>query len=667
MRASADYPEGAWIVELAALTHPGLVAAEAARTLGVGQARDVRDLARALASQSALLVLDNCEHVLEPVAKLCTAILEQAPAVHLLVTSQEPLRIAGEQVYRLDPLEVPAAGDADAMEGCGAVQLFVERVKAADPQFAPSPATLPAVAEICRRLDGIPLALELAAARVALLGVEGVRARLGARFAMLTGGSRLVLRRHQTLRAALDFSHGLLSEADAMVFRRLGVFGGSFAAEQAQRVCADAGMDEWAVLESLGTLVDKSLLVATGGATRRLRLLETTRAYALEKLAEAGETDGTLRRHAEAVAERMRPAYDDFWQLPRDAWVARYEPELDNLRAAIDWSCANAPELAIRLVGDSLKLLQVLALQPEALRYCEAAAAHVHDGTPARDAGRLWYAEAMICANTWSTRSQDAARRAVALLRDAGDEGVLAHALARLAGTARNVAEREHWDALAELERMQRADWKGELAWLVPNARAMVMRAAQRIDEARLAYEQVRDLAAATGNEDVTLNIETNIGEMAALQGHLDEAIELQAACARALARRRDRLFHTFALMALVNALMLKGDSAAARAPFREAMPLVLRYDVAFRYADTAALFALREGRLAAGARLLGFSDAANARHEDERAPTERAAREAALRCLSKVSPAERDAWMCEGAQGRDSELFPAALGTSHA
>ena len=203
--------------------------------------------------------------------------------MRVLVTSQEPLKVYEETVYRLDTLAIPSSLGLDEAQKSGAVQLFVSRAQAADPRFALTADNADAVAEICKRLDGIPLALELAAARLPLLGVEGLRARLDERLQILTGGSRFVLRRHQTLRAALDFSHGLLSPDEQAVFRRTGVFAGSFALESAQDVVADEKVDSWATLDHLGTLVDKSILIAVGSIQPRLRLLETTRAYALEK------------------------------------------------------------------------------------------------------------------------------------------------------------------------------------------------------------------------------------------------------------------------------------------------------------------------------------------------------------------------------------------------
>ena len=254
----------------------------------------------------------------------------------------------------------------------GAVELFAARAQAVEPHFALGPDNVDAVVEICRRLDGIPLAIELAAARVPLLGVEGLRSRLDERFNVLTAGARAVLRRHQTLRATLEWSHGLLTADEQRVFRRLGVFAGSFTLEAAQHVARDAQIDGWAALDHLGALVDKSLVLAEGDPVPRYRLLETTRAYALERLAEAGETAATLRLHAEALLERLRALEDDLVRGRRRSVHEDAGPELDNLRAALAWttSADDGAELAIGLAGHSLRVWHATHQLHEGLERC---------------------------------------------------------------------------------------------------------------------------------------------------------------------------------------------------------------------------------------------------------------------------------------------------------
>ena len=309
-----------------------------------------------LASQRALLVLDNCEHLADAVAALVDTVTAGASRVSILVTSQETLRAVDEHVYRLGPLAVPAAADTKTALQSGAVELFQARAQAVDPRFTLTAANLPAVVEICLRLDGIPLAIELAAARLPLLGVEGLRARLHERFNVLTGGARMVLRRHQTLRATLEWSHALLTRDEQTVFRRLAVFAGGFTLEAAQHVASDEGIDPWIALDHLGALVDKSLVLAEGDPIPRYRMLETTRAYGLERLAEAGETQAALRRHAEAVLALLEPFETDDWQWrATGSTVPAARVELDNLRAALDWAdtAADGRELVVALAGVS--------------------------------------------------------------------------------------------------------------------------------------------------------------------------------------------------------------------------------------------------------------------------------------------------------------------------
>ena len=233
----------------------------------------------------------------------------------------------------------------------GAVRLFVERAHALDPRFALDERNVQAVIDICRRLDGLALAIEMAAARVPALGVQGVRERLGERLRMLTAGSRIALRRHQTLRAALDWSHGLLEPQDQVVFRRLGVFSGGCTIEAVQQVASDEQLDEWAVLDAVGRLVDKSLIVADGEDRPRYRMLESARAYALEKLAAAQETDALARRHASyyaAYAERISDALFAAGGT-EDGFIAARAAEFDNLRAALKWSLGDNGDVAIAL------------------------------------------------------------------------------------------------------------------------------------------------------------------------------------------------------------------------------------------------------------------------------------------------------------------------------
>ena len=308
---AGEFPDGACYVELADLSNPDLVVARVASAVGVSeeQGRPLLDtLADALRPRRLLLALDNCEHLLDACAGICQRLLASSADLRLIATSREPLRVAGETVWQVPPLAVAPAGAEGALARSEATQLFAERAVAADPGFAVTAANAAGVARLCRALDGIPLAIELAAARVRALSVEQILDRVADRFALLTTGERTAPPRQRTLRAAIDWSHDLLAEREQLLFRRLSVFAG-WSLEMAERVCPDDKLPVADLLDSLAALVDKSLVVrepeVLGQA--RYRLLDTIREYAAGKLASSGETAAVQRRlrdYVLAVAER---------------------------------------------------------------------------------------------------------------------------------------------------------------------------------------------------------------------------------------------------------------------------------------------------------------------------------------------------------------------------
>ena len=337
-----QFADGAWLVELATLRDARLVPQAVASVLGVKEAagRPVSEaLLQHVKDRQLLLILDNCEHLLQGCAELARALLQSARAAKLVASSREPLRLAGETTYA-----VPALPQSEAE------RLFVERARAARPDFRVNRNT-PALASVCRRLDGIPLAIELAAARVRTLPMEAIAERLDDRFRLLTSGDRTALPRQQTLRALIDWSYELLSEDERAVFRHLAVFAGGWTIEAAEAVCASGNVDKRAVLDHLSELVDKSLVVMDADRAR-YRLLDTVRHYALERLEESGAADETRTRHLQqyvALAERARPALTG----PKQGeWLARLDLERENLLAAHAW-CERAPggaELGLQLV-----------------------------------------------------------------------------------------------------------------------------------------------------------------------------------------------------------------------------------------------------------------------------------------------------------------------------
>ena len=421
-------------VELAGLADPRLVPSAVAGALGLslGDAEiSAESVGRAIGGRNLLLVLDNCEHLIDAAARLTETLIKLCPHTAILSTSREVLRIDGEHVYRVPPLDVPSEQETapEAVLRSGAVQLFIARARAADAGFAAPADSLPAIAGICRRLDGIPLALEFAAARTATLGLREVAARLDDRFALLVGGRRTALPRHQTLRAALDWSYELLSPDEQHQLRRLGVFVGGFTLEAAIAVAPASAT----VVEDLANLVAKSLVTLDAAVPiGRWRLLETVRAYALEKLAETGAVGEVARRHAAFFADLFAsgpaaPALAAAREAP--GYDAR---ELDNVRTALDWAFSPTGDaaLGIALTAAYAPVWYRLSLQVECRARTQAALDRLDAGAAAKPNLRIPLLVAHSVALMITMGSAERALAALAQALEAAD--VLADQAAQL-------------------------------------------------------------------------------------------------------------------------------------------------------------------------------------------------------------------------------------------
>jgi predicted ATPase/DNA-binding SARP family transcriptional activator len=340
-----QYPDGVWLVELAPLAEPELVVQSVARALGMrleAGAQALLLLEDYLEQKHLLLILDNCEHLVEACARLADALLKACPHLHILASSREGLGIEGEAAYRVPPLSLPDPQNLppfEMLEQYEAVQLFVERAGTTSPDFQLTPENASAVAQICQRLDGIPLALELAAARVKILQADEIAARLDDRFRLLTGGSRAALPRYQTLRASIDWSYDLLSPAEQRLLRRLSVFTGGWVLEAAEYVGCGEGIDSDGVLDLLSQLVNKSLVtVEAGGTETRYGMLETIRQYAQEKLAEANESECARDLHLMYCVEFAENVEGKIRGPDQALILDRLEADWDNISLALDWS-----------------------------------------------------------------------------------------------------------------------------------------------------------------------------------------------------------------------------------------------------------------------------------------------------------------------------------------
>ncbi|HJZ22367.1 MAG TPA: transcriptional regulator, partial [Bradyrhizobium sp.] len=348
-RLLSQFPDGAWLAEFSPLSDPNLVPATLAAAMGleIGGELSAQRVAQALRTRRLLVVLDTCEHVIDAAATMAEALLQAGSATHIIATSREPLRAAGERLYRVPPLAVPAEG-AEDIQDYGAVRLFVQRARAAQPGSVLGEHRAPTIAAICRRLDGIPLAIEMAAARVAALDIEELAGRLDERLRLLTGGKRTALPRHQTLRATLDWSHELLAGPERVILRRLAVFAGAFTLEAAGAVAASDEVPLLKVVDGISGLVAKSLVVAEVDAPLpRYRLLDTTRSYALEKLAESGERERLARRHAEYFRDLFEQSEVELEKRSTADWLGEYGRQIDNLRAALAWAFSSGGDAAI--------------------------------------------------------------------------------------------------------------------------------------------------------------------------------------------------------------------------------------------------------------------------------------------------------------------------------
>lgn len=373
------FADGVWLVQLSSLTDPRLVPAVVAAAVGLelGGEASVQSVAKALASRQSLLVLDTCEHVVEVAANLAEAVLGVGPGLRILATSRELLRAQGEWVYAVPPLAVPATDvEGENLFQYGAVRLFLARAKAADPYFAPDQSRAASIVAICRRLDGIPLAIELAATQASALGVETLAARLGDRFDLLTGGRRTVLPRQQTLRATLDWSHALLDEPERVLLRRLAIFAGAFSLKAVRSVVIGPDLSPSAAVNGITSLIAKSLVVVEPDRhLERYRLLDMMRAYAAEKLDESGERRSLARRHAEFYRDDFERAEFEWESRSSSEWLSDYIWSVDNVRAALDWAFSpdGDASIGVTLTAATVPLLMHSSLLAECRERCERA------------------------------------------------------------------------------------------------------------------------------------------------------------------------------------------------------------------------------------------------------------------------------------------------------
>lgn len=617
--AAQGFAGGAWFVDLAPLTSGEHVVTTIVHTTGISlPAGDdaLEALGRALKAKRLLLVLDNCEHLVADVSRVATALLRVCPNVKILASSRQPLEVAGEQIYRLPSLDTASA-----------TELFVQRARTVDESFALAPEHEPLVAEICDRLDGIPLAIELAASRAAVLSPKQISEKLDERFRLLAqkGGDRLP--RQQTLRALIDWSFELLDQDERLVFARLSAFAGGWTLAAAATVCADDAIDEWQMLDVLSALVAKSLVVSerSGGDDRRYRLLNSIRDYSQQRLADSGRADSVAARHAGYFASLVKDRAPLVAQLEDERWQRELAPEVDNIRGAIAWSLGEGGDgaVGIRLLAH-LEWPELVATPQEAVRWYDAASsvsgACVDDVTRARVLRHHVRLQWLVGRST--SQLERGAVDALAVARASGDANETAHALALLASAYRDAQRFDDAERLFA----QAYGSASELSPIALNAllRNWAVADLQRgeIEHARQRFSEVarRERPGSEAHASALLNI----GELEFAVGNVDEA--------RAVARQARTTFERLdaAPLGLVTCnlaayALAVDDVVEARELLRQALDLLKRTGARWTLTalEHAALLAALTSDHERAASLVGYTTARYA-DDDTRQTTER-------------------------------------------
>ncbi len=630
------FSDGVWLIDLAPLHDPTLIPQLVAQTLGLRLAADeplLETLIHFIRPKQLLLIFDNCEHLSEAIAQFARGMLSHAPDLRILATSREVLGIAGEVIYPVSGLacptasqEVVAAGqdrkNLQELIGYDAVHLFVDRAKACAPHFRLTFENAQATVEICCRLDGLPLALELASARMNVLTVQEIAVRLNDRFALLTASPRSGYDpRHQTLRAAIDWSYALLPTDEKILFRRLAVFEAGFTLDTAQFVCTDGNIATEPILEKISSLVSKSLVVAdTVGRTQaRYRLLETIREYALEKLDEAGETADLRDRHLDlfvARAEEAEPKLNDAYQ---QLWLNWLEGEHDNLRAALAWALeSRSIEKGLRIAAGIVRFWEIRYYWREGLAWFEHLL-HQADDTvsPIVRANALSRAAFLAMflgdASTTTAYGQDA----VVFAEAAGEEGkvVLPTALGALASGARMTGD--FFTAFTIQERMIRLlrEMPGQsfILDMTLMTQGSIAIELGYYDTARTYLVEGLALAQEAGDSFRTAYVLISMGDLARCEQKYPEALAAYERCAALFREVGAKQALASALLNLGHACLHLGDIERAHILFRESMTIqqTLQNLPGISECLTGfAAIAIVQEMPAAGTRLLGASAA---------------------------------------------------------
>ncbi len=629
--------DGVWFIELAPLAGGDYIPSAIAQALGLTLAAEgdpLENLLRALKAKHALLVFDNCEHLVEPAARVISAILHGCSQVKVLASSRQGLGVAGEMTFRVPSLHLPGKDEAAHLRSIDllrheSVALFVARASAASDSFSLTDENAPMVADICRRLDGIPLAIELAAARVKMLSPKQLRERLVERFRVLTGGSRDVLPRQQTLRALIDWSHDLLDDRERTLFRRLGIFVNGLTLEGAVAVGSGEDLDELDVFDLLASLVDKSLVLAELHADAvRYRLLESTRAYALEKLAAAGERDLIAGRHLRYLRDRFATLSAQREQTARASdLVAALQTELEDVRFALDGALARSDVIdGGELLANIAQMWQVIGLDAEGLARCEAYLAALPAGQ-SRLRARLSATLSFLTGESGhKVRSLELATEAVEDAQACGDAALLATALQRYANAAMELQPFDDVErALANAEAIPGTSALLRHALLQSRARFSAYR--HDFETSARAWEQLRKESRSLGNTRGEQVAAGNLAEAEHARGQTPQAIAIVREILPAMRSGPDWNLFAAMLSNLGAYLAAVDDLSGALTAAREAVEIRAAREPDHAYLAVAiehvALVVALRGDCVRAATLEGYADATFVRHGFPRELTE--------------------------------------------
>jgi predicted ATPase len=606
--AKADFPDGVWWVELAPVADGALVADAIARAAGLTVRAGLPDLIEQIRDRHMLLILDNCEHVIAATAEAAEAIMQGAEHVRMVTTSQERLRCALEHTYRLQPLATPAS--TAERHGPDALDLFAARARAVSPGFVLGPANIEAVAQICRQLDGLPLAIELAAARMPLLGLDGLRQRLEDRFRVLGNASRTAPSRQRTLRGALEWSHALLTAPEQTLFARLGVFVGWFDLEALEQVCCDAAIESWEVVDLATSLLDKSLLTLDPQDTPRYRLLETPRAFAVEQLAKSEDARAVRARHAGLMRSRLLQAQEAQWTPHASIAIDRVVQDIANLRAALHWAASKDgdPELLIALAGTGSVVWTQAGAEAEGLSWCETALRAVTDSAQPALEAELLVAFAKLSHQADAVREVAALERAGALFASQFQRQGQYIALGALA--KKNVWRRD----LAGAERAIEAAraifdpaWPAAIQSNVLQAKTYLLELQGRPEEGERYMLELLAIARDMGDPEMIDLAMVDLAESYMVQGKLEQAAAMRQAVHDRVGRKTPDT-HNLGNLSATYTQMDRLDEALACA--RESAAGLKRSNKVHQFFEHFGLLCCKRGRFVEGAYLIGLADA---------------------------------------------------------